>query len=250
LREGIFLFVVGPSGSGKDSLINGARTALESERFVFARRVITRPVGAPGEDHEAATEQEFSAREARGDFLITWKAHDLRYGLPRSLKDELAAGRHVIANGSRAMVAGLAERVSRFVVIEITAPPELLAQRIAGRGRETGAAIDKRVARSPAPWPASIRSIKVVNDGTLNDGISRFILALRSATITLRLKRVPIFAGRDHCAYLPANSEALSAFDYLGSAKVELAHGHASIRTRVQVIDDPDLLASVTSEQG
>jgi phosphonate metabolism protein PhnN/1,5-bisphosphokinase (PRPP-forming) len=139
LRGGIFFFVVGPSGSGKDSLINGARTALESERFVFARRVITRPVGAPGEDHEAATEQEFSAREARGDFLITWKAHDLRYGLPRSLKDELAAGRHIIANGSRAMVAGLAERVSRFVVIEITAPPELLAQRLRlsrlGQGR-------------------------------------------------------------------------------------------------------------------
>jgi thymidine phosphorylase len=244
LREGIFFFVVGPSGSGKDSLINGARAVLEPERFVFARRVITRPVGAPGEDHEAATEQEFSAREARGDFLITWKAHDLRYGLPGSLKDELAAGRHVIANGSRAMVAELAERVARFVVIEITAPPVLLAQRIAGRGRETGAAIDKRVARIPAPWPASIRPIKVANDGTLNDGISRFILALRSAAITLRLKRVPIFAGRDYCAYLPANSEALSAFDYLGSAKVELAHGHASIRTRVQVIDDPDLLAS------
>jgi thymidine phosphorylase len=79
LRVGILFFVVGPSGSGKDSLINGARTVLEpTNRYVFARRVITRPAGSPGEDHEPATEEDFERRFARGDLLISCNAHGLR----------------------------------------------------------------------------------------------------------------------------------------------------------------------------
>src|SRR5213595_2440667 len=57
---GTFFLVVGPSGVGKDSLMDGARAALLTDpRYVFARRVITRPTGSPGEDHEGATEAEF-----------------------------------------------------------------------------------------------------------------------------------------------------------------------------------------------
>lgn len=44
MRPGTFFFVVGPSGGGKDTLIDGARQVLEpTGRYVFARRVITRP---------------------------------------------------------------------------------------------------------------------------------------------------------------------------------------------------------------
>ncbi|MFS2117876.1 phosphonate metabolism protein/1,5-bisphosphokinase (PRPP-forming) PhnN, partial [Herbaspirillum frisingense] len=65
-----------------------------------------------------------------------WQAHGLSYGLPGQLLAELAAGRHVVANGSRATVEALAQRLPSLVVVEISAPPEVLAQRIAGRGRE------------------------------------------------------------------------------------------------------------------
>lgn len=245
LRVGTLFFVVGPSGSGKDLLIDGAKAVLEpSGRYVFARRVITRPAGSLGEDHEFATEEEFARRFALGNFLISWNAHGLRYGLPAGLMEALEHGQNVIANGSRAVIAELAERVPRLVVVEVVAPPELLAARIAGRGRETGVAIDQRVARNVEQWPSSVKTVTVRNDGTIAVGIERFLAALESCANYMHLRRIPIFGGRDYCAYLPANSEIVSAFDYLGSAKLEISAGAASIRTRVQVIDMPDFLDS------
>lgn len=181
-ETGLFFFVVGPSGSGKDTLIDGARAALApSGRYVFARRVITRPAGSAGEEHEPADEAAFAAREAAGGFLASWGAHGLHYGIPASVRDEMAAGRHVVANGSRAVIADLARRLDDLVVIEIWAPDEVLAARIAGRGREDGAAITERLARVTPPLPAGIRVVRVANDATPELGIARFIAALEQA---------------------------------------------------------------------
>jgi thymidine phosphorylase len=187
MSSGIFFFVVGPSGAGKDSLIEGARVACASGQLadlpdvVFARRVITRAAGSPGEDHDALDEVAFAAQRERGAFLITWEAHGLSYGLRRDLLDALANGRHVIANGSRNMVSDLAARVPRLVVIEVTAPAEVLAARILSRGRETPEQVHARVMRQVHPLHADVNSIEVANDGSLADGVIRFIAALRTA---------------------------------------------------------------------
>lgn len=244
MRQGTFFLVVGPSGAGKDSLIDGARALLEpTGRYIFARRVVTRPAGSPGEDHEAATDEAFDAREARGDFLITWGAHGLRYGLPAELKRLVEAGRNVIANGSRATIAALAARLPRFVVVEVTAPPEVLAARIAGRGRESGEAIEKRLSRTVEPRPEGIRATTICNDQSVEIGVERFVAAVEAAANTMRLRRLPLFAGRAHCAYLPAKGEIVSGFDYLGPGRVEISGVGASIRSNVQVVDSPALLA-------
>ncbi|MBA4220296.1 MAG: phosphonate metabolism protein/1,5-bisphosphokinase (PRPP-forming) PhnN [Methylobacterium sp.] len=244
MRQGTFFLVVGPSGAGKDSLIDGARALLEpTGRYVFARRVVTRPAGSPGEDHEAATDEAFDAREAKGDFLITWGAHGLRYGLPAELKRQVEAGRNVIANGSRATIAALAARLPRFVVVEVTAPPEVLAARIAGRGRESGEAIEKRLSRTVEPRPEGIRATTVCNDQSVEIGIERFVAAVEAAANTMRLRRLPLFAGRAHCAYLPARGEIVNGFDYLGPGRIEISGTTASIRSDVQVVDSPALLA-------
>lgn len=244
MRQGTFFLIVGPSGAGKDSLIDGARTLLEpTGRYVFARRVVTRPAGSPGEDHEAATDEAFDAREAKGDFLITWGAHGLRYGLPAELKRLVEAGRNVIANGSRATIAALAARLPRFVVVEVTAPPEVLAARIAGRGRESGEAIEKRLSRTVEPRPEGIRATTICNDQSVEIGVERFVAAVEAAANTMRLRRLPLFAGRAHCAYLPAKGEIVNGFDYLGPGRIEISGATASIRSDVQVVDSPALLA-------
>jgi thymidine phosphorylase len=181
-NSGVFFFVVGPSGVGKDTLIDGAKAALAHDPdFVFATRTITRPSGAPGEAHVGVTAEEFAALDTAQRFLITWQAHGLHYGLPVELKDALARGQHVIANGSRAVIGELAGRVARFVVIEVSALASALAARIAERGRETEAEIAARLARSVAPIPAGVVVSRVVNDSSIEVGVARFIAALRDA---------------------------------------------------------------------
>jgi thymidine phosphorylase len=180
MSDGIFFFVVGPSGAGKDSLIDGAREVLGD--FVFARRVVTRPHGSPGEDHEALNETDFARLDGQGEFLITWSAHGLRYGLRRDLLNSISQGHHVIANGSRAMIDLLSSRVPRLVVVEVGAPTSVLAARILGRGRETPDEILKRVTRQVEPTSADVEVLKVLNDGTLEQGIERFVTALGRAT--------------------------------------------------------------------
>ena len=182
-RPGIFFFVVGPSGVGKDTLIDGARAALgPSGGYVFARRVITRPADAGGEAHEAASEAEFAVREREGGFLVTWRAHGLHYGLPRALADDLAAGRHVVANGSRTVVAGLARHVPRFAMVSVSAAREARAGRIAARGRESGAAVAARLAREvTAALPPGVTVLDIANDGSAADGVARFVALLERA---------------------------------------------------------------------
>src|ERR1700733_8682480 len=147
----MLVLVVGPSGAGKDTLLNAARDALSGNpRFRFVQRVITRPADPAGEDHEPVTEAEFIAR----DFALHWQAHGLRYGIPADVADDVASGVVVVANVSRAVIA---EAAARFPVrvIEVTAPPRILAERLAVRGRETEADIAARLART-VPLPENV----------------------------------------------------------------------------------------------
>ena len=203
---GTFFFVVGPSGAGKDTLIDGARQALAGRPYVFARRVITRPAGAAGEDHEAETAEGFERRRAAGDFLMTWRAHGLDYGLPASLLGVLAAGSHVVANGSRAMVATLAERLPGLVVVEVCAPPEVLARRIAGRGRETAQEVLARLARQVDPLPTGLLRQRVVNDGDPAQGIARFLQVLSQPVTNRVVRRLGLDTGGESLVLAPCAS--------------------------------------------
>ena len=182
MARGTLFLVVGPSGAGKDTLIAGARAALEpGGSHVFPRRAITRAEGAGAEDHEAVSPDVFAAREAEGEFFATWNAHGLDYGLPACVPAMLEAGRHVVANVSRTILAGVAERVSPVAVIDVTAPPQILALRLVARGREDPADAARRLAREGAPFPDGVAVRRVINDGTPEEGIARFLAALTEA---------------------------------------------------------------------
>ena len=179
MATGTFFLVVGPSGVGKDTLLDGARAALRNDdRFLFARRTITRPADAGGEDHEAVTPEEFARRREAGAFLLTWGAHGLEYGLPATLSDALKQGRHVVANGSRATIAELAGRVPKLVVVEINASPEVVAARLRARGREDEAQVAARVARTVPPVPEGIALVRILNDTDVPAGIAKLTAAL------------------------------------------------------------------------
>jgi ribose 1,5-bisphosphokinase len=172
----MLVLVVGPSGAGKDTLLDAARSVLDGDkRFHFARRVITRPAGAGGEAHEAVTREEFIARR----FALHWHAHGIDYGIPVEIERDLEAGRIVVASVSRGVIA---EAASRYPVrvIEVTAPPAMLAERLAARSREDAADIARRLARD-VPLPSGVPLESVSNDSTLTEGAARFLAALNRA---------------------------------------------------------------------
>src|ERR1700722_14225051 len=137
----MLVLVVGPSGAGKDTLLDAARWALTDDpRFRFVRRVIPPPADAGGEAHEPVTEAEF----ATCDFALAWQAHGLHYGIPADIAADLDAGRVVVANVSRGVIAEAA-RWFPVRVIEISAPPQVLAARLAARGRESASDVAARL---------------------------------------------------------------------------------------------------------
>lgn len=246
MPAGTFFLVVGASGVGKDTLIDGARRALAGdEHFLFAQRTITRPAAPGGEAHRAVTAEAFARERDAGRFLVCWRAHDLDYGLPIEVTRELANGRHVIANGSRAAIADAAARVARLVVIEITAPPEFVARRLAGRRRDSAAEIAERLSRHPPPFPEHLELVQVANDADPDIGAARLVAALRLYSgPPFRLRALPLDTWHDHVAYLPANSTILEASDYLGPGRIDVIGAGRSIRARVHVVGDPLRLAA------
>ena len=177
----MLVLVVGPSGAGKDTMLGIARRALAGDpRFRFVRRVITRPAGAGGEDHEAVPEETFLRRA----FALRWQAHGLHYGIPLDVIDDLMRGTVSIANVSRGVVAGA---VAKFPVrvIEVTAPPEILARRLAERGREAADDVVRRLARD-VPIPDYVAVDTIVNDKAPAAAGDRFVAALIRAASPAR----------------------------------------------------------------
>lgn len=177
--DGTLFLVVGPSGAGKDTLLDGARIALGTDaRYHFARRTITRPANAGGEAHEAVTTAEFASMAADNRFALCWGAHDLRYGIAHTELEPLREGIDVVANVSRGILDEARARFSPVSIISVIVPPHVLRARLEARGREDAAAIDRRLARAAALEVTGSDVLYVQNDGTPEQGVARFLDAL------------------------------------------------------------------------
>ncbi|MDA5093778.1 phosphonate metabolism protein/1,5-bisphosphokinase (PRPP-forming) PhnN [Aliiroseovarius sp. KMU-50] len=176
-RTGRLIAVVGPSGVGKDSVMQALATATD---FRIGRRVITRPSEAGGERFESCDDTAFEKDLLAGRFALHWQAHGLRYGVPKAELARLKQGRTVLVNLSRTV---LAEAQAKFPqsVISLTASPEVLAKRLAARGRESEDGIARRLARRVA-LPVGVNAIEVTNDGPLVDTVHTILSALADQT--------------------------------------------------------------------
>lgn len=180
ITGGVFVAVVGPSGAGKDSLLSAARNQLAGDpRFVFARRIITRTADHT-EDHDSVDAETFGRLVSQGAFALWWEAHDLSYGLPVSLTDELAQNRVVIANVSRSVLTTIRKTFAGSCIIEITASEDTLRQRLASRGRETAAVQQGRLARTQMISTSVDVDVTIANDGDFEDASRRFVAALKA----------------------------------------------------------------------
>ncbi|MCK0196647.1 phosphonate metabolism protein/1,5-bisphosphokinase (PRPP-forming) PhnN [Ancylobacter sp. 6x-1] len=168
IRNGTLVFVVGPSGAGKDTLLNHARAHFArrpaGRSVVFARRLITRPADAT-EDHCEIGPDAFEAGVSGDRFALSWRANGLGYALGPECREWLAAGRVVAANGSRAAVTQAVARFADVRVVLVTAPAEVLAMRLASRGRETAGDVLARLKRAPSLDVAP--ALTIMNDGEI-----------------------------------------------------------------------------------
>jgi ribose 1,5-bisphosphokinase len=163
--KGSWVFVCGPSGSGKDSVIDFARQAIGTRSgLVFSRRMVTRGMQA-GSDHDPVTPAAFSELAESGELCWHWYAHGFGYGIARHYADIVEAGGTVVVNGSRAHVNGIAVS-SQIRVVQISTSPELLATRLAHRGRDAANAIADRLARN-SRFSDLQSDLVIVNDGPL-----------------------------------------------------------------------------------
>ncbi|MBO6807985.1 phosphonate metabolism protein/1,5-bisphosphokinase (PRPP-forming) PhnN [Thalassospira sp.] len=178
---GLLVLVVGPSGVGKDTLLDAARERLaQDKQFCFPRRCITRPAGTVGEIHIPVRPEDFGQMARQGAFLLSWKAHDLGYGIPRHVLEEVEAGKTVIVNVSRSVIDDACELVGQknVRVVNIRASAAALRKRLEARGREDALDIERRLARASAYQVDGDYVVHVDNDADLETGILRFIRAL------------------------------------------------------------------------
>lgn len=148
IGPGRLILVVGPSGAGKDTLLGLAKAACTDDRsIVFPRRVITREASV-SEDNEEVSLGTFREALARDEYAMHWEAHGHCYALSRAIDDEIRAGYSVVANVSRTVVALMRQAYASVVVVSITAPPNVLAERLAMRGRGSDGRIEHRLHRA------------------------------------------------------------------------------------------------------
>lgn len=180
-------YVVGPSGSGKDSIIAYARAQLAGQPMMqFAHRYITRPAHLGGENHVALSQAEFNARIHAGLFAMHWESHGNRYGIGTEVNQWLSKGITVVVNGSREYLPQALKSYPELLPVTIDVAPDLLKQRLLQRARESEAEIDARIRRNRILQSSHPAGITVSNNGSLEDaGAALVILIEQHSKVTM-----------------------------------------------------------------
>ena len=174
IGPGRLILVIGPSGAGKDTLIGLAKAACaDDSSVVFVRRVVTRESSA-FEDNEQVSFEAFQGALARGEFTMHWQAHGHCYALPRAIDDELHAGHTVVANVSRTVVDAMRRAYADVTVVSITAPAEVLAERLATRARNSDGQIANRLNRA-VENEAAVPDVTIMNVGSVEHHAREFV---------------------------------------------------------------------------
>ncbi len=176
IGPGRLVLVMGPSGAGKDTLIGLAQTACAGDdSVVFPQRVVTREASS-FENNEAVSPAQFGQMLARGDFAFQWEAHGLRYGLPRSIVDDIRAGRAVVINVSRTIIDLARRSYANVTAVLITAPRDTLARRLAVRSRASDGQLDNRIRRAVS---SAAPDVIIENVGWAEDAATELLEAIK-----------------------------------------------------------------------
>ena len=177
IGPGRLVLVVGPSGAGKDTLLRLAQAICAGDAgIVFPRRAVTREASS-SEDNDYLSTDAFRQALARGDFALHWEAHGHCYGVPRVLESDVRAGRTVVVNISRTVIDAARRAYADAVVVLVTAPPTVLAERLAMRARDSDGRIEARLGRAVDD---ATPDVTIVNVGDAKEHARRLVGVIRS----------------------------------------------------------------------
>ena len=102
MAPGTLFLVLGPSGAGKDTCLDGARELMAgSKHTVFAKRWITRDPKKCADLEVPVTPEEMDLKSDMCELALFWEAHDTMYAVGNEVKPQLAQGLNVVVNVSR-----------------------------------------------------------------------------------------------------------------------------------------------------
>jgi guanylate kinase len=149
IGPGLLFVVSGPSGAGKDTLVDGLRTRMPRLRYsVSATTRSPRPGEREGEAYFFLDHELFERKAAAGEFLETKEYNGCLYGTPRSfIEQTLADGYDIImkpeVNGALAIKRSFPEAVLIFLLPDKFSHLEL---RLTNRRTESNEQIAARLA--------------------------------------------------------------------------------------------------------
>ena len=181
----LLVVLSGPSGSGKDSIVDGlVRRGLPVKAAITATTRAPRPGERDGIDYYFVSNDELS-RMADGDDLLEWaEVYGSRYGVPKAqVREALQHGRSVVVRTDLQGVDNI-RRVEPTALTIFVAPPsiESVEARLRARGGidETEVQRRLRAARDEMRQTGSFDYTIVNEDGELESAIDRAVEILEA----------------------------------------------------------------------
>ena len=141
---GRLIYVMGPSGAGKNSVIASAREKLNKNKYIhFSPRYLTRPAGQGDDADLTLSAAAFAHYKRIGLFALDWEAHGFCYGVGIAIDTLLHAGKCVVVNGSRDYAATALKKYPRMAAVLITVKANVAHARLQARAREQPDAIER-----------------------------------------------------------------------------------------------------------
>lgn len=178
--SGLWVFICGASGAGKDSVMAWAAEHMQSSTgIVFARRMVTRAAHT-GSDHDAVTPEQFAQLQSTSALAWQWHAHGFAYGIGSCYAQRVQRGDLVVVNGSREHASALLNR-SDVRLVHIVVDAQELARRLKHRGRDAPHEVTHRMTRN-GQFSGLRSDYTIVNQQTVADAGQQLLAYLQGLT--------------------------------------------------------------------
>ncbi len=169
----LLVFVVGRSGSGKDSIMREVVGTLLSKDIPvnILQRIITR---SPDKTEESLyiPEEEFLQRKSKKEYVLSWFIYNNWYGCPRiPLEESLQRGDIVLVNVSRGILHEARKKYPQSKIVLIVAQDKIAENRIKNRGREDSNRLTERFTRMQKKIDIPIPDKIIQNEGDLDKAV-------------------------------------------------------------------------------